>query len=72
MVVADEKAANATLNIVAMVSQSAFPQPDDGQLPAPTVTELLAIMLSKGLIVSGGGGTARRPPRRRHRRDRRR
>jgi hypothetical protein len=52
MVVDDEKERTSTLNIVAMVSQSAFPQPDDGLLPAPTVTELLAIMLNKGLIVA--------------------
>jgi hypothetical protein len=52
MVVAEEQGRNATLNIVRMVSQSAFPGPDDGQLPAPTVTELLAIMLSNTLIVS--------------------
>jgi hypothetical protein len=51
MVVDDEKERTSTLNIVAMVSQSAFPRPDDGQPPAPTVTELLAIMLNKSLIV---------------------
>jgi hypothetical protein len=52
MVVADEQARTSTLNIVAMVSQSAFPEPDGGQPPVPTVTELLAIMLSNGLIVT--------------------
>lgn len=52
MVAADEQARTSTLNIVAMVSQSAFPEPDAGQPPAPTVTELLAIMLSNGLIVT--------------------
>ncbi|MBV9449815.1 MAG: hypothetical protein JO345_28380 [Streptosporangiaceae bacterium] len=52
MVVADEEGRSRTLNIVGMVSQSAFPGPDDGQLPDPTVTELLAIMLSKQLIVT--------------------
>jgi hypothetical protein len=52
IVVAEEQGRNATLNIVAMVGQSAFPAPGDGQLPAPTVTELLAIMLSNELIVS--------------------
>lgn len=51
MVVDDDKERTSTLNIVAMVSQSAFPRPDDGQLPAPTVTELLGIMLNKSLIV---------------------
>lgn len=50
MIVADEEIRKATLNIVGMVSQAAFPAPDDGQPPAPTVTELLAIMLSKTLI----------------------
>jgi hypothetical protein len=34
------------------VSQSAFPEPGGGQPPAPTVTELLAIMLSNQLIVA--------------------
>jgi hypothetical protein len=52
IIVAEEQGRNATLNIVSMMSQSAFPAPDDGQLPAPTVTELLAIMLSNALIVS--------------------
>lgn len=52
MVAADDQARRSTLNIVSMVSQSAFPEPADGQLPAPTVTELLAIMLSKDLIVT--------------------
>ncbi len=52
MVVADEQGRKSTLNIVGMVSQSAFPAPDGGRLPAPTVTELLAIMLSKDLIVT--------------------
>lgn len=52
MVVADEETRKTTLNIVGMVSQTAFPAPDDGQPPPPTVTELLAIMLSKNLIVT--------------------
>jgi len=47
-----EKERTSTLNIVAMVSQSAFPGPDDGQLPAPSVTELLAILFNKDLIVT--------------------
>jgi hypothetical protein len=50
MIVADEETRKTTLNIVGMVSQAAFPAPDDGQPPAPTVTELLAIMLSNSLI----------------------
>lgn len=52
MVVAEEEGRSRTLNIVGMVSQSAFPAPDGGPLPDPTVTELLAIMLSKDLIVT--------------------
>jgi hypothetical protein len=47
-----EKERTSTLNIVAMVSQSAFPGPDDGLLPAPSVTELLAILFNKDLIVT--------------------
>jgi hypothetical protein len=50
-VVADEESRRKTLNIVGMVSQSAFPTPDDGQPPAPNVTELLAIMFSSQFIV---------------------
>lgn len=52
MVVAEEEGRKRTLNIVGMVSQSAFPTPDGGQLPTPTVTELLAIMVSKRHIVT--------------------
>ena len=52
MIVAEEESRSRTLNIVAMVSQSAFPAPDGDQLPPPTVTELLAIMLSKSLILT--------------------
>ena len=52
MVVAEEQGRKATQNIVGMVSQSAFPAPDDGQPPSPTVTELLAILLSANLIVT--------------------
>jgi hypothetical protein len=51
MVVAEEEGRKRTLNIVGMVSQSAFAAPDGSQLPAPTVTELLAIWLSSSLIV---------------------
>jgi hypothetical protein len=52
MIVAEEQTRTSTLNIVAMVSRSAFPEADGGQPPAPTVTELLAIMLSNSLIVT--------------------
>jgi hypothetical protein len=52
MIVADEESRKKTLNIVGMVSQSAFPPADGGRPPTPTVTELLAIMVSKNLIVT--------------------
>jgi len=52
MIVADEEGRKRSLNIVGMVSQSAFPTPDGAQPPTPTVTELLAIMLSNGLIAA--------------------
>jgi hypothetical protein len=52
MIVDDERERTSTLNIVAMVSQSAFPRPEDGEPPAPTVTELLAIMFNRDLIVT--------------------
>jgi hypothetical protein len=51
MVVADEESRKRTLNIMGMVSQSAFPTTAGGEPPAPSVTELLAIMLSKAFIV---------------------
>jgi hypothetical protein len=38
------------LNIESMMSTAAFPKPEEGRLPPPTPTELLAIMLSKRLI----------------------
>jgi hypothetical protein len=63
MIVADEQARTSTLNIVAMVSQSAFAEPDGGQLPAPTVTELLAILLSNALIVTAAAELRRDLPR---------
>ena len=72
MVVAEEEGRKRTLNIVGMVSQSAFPAPDGGQLPTPTVTELLAIMLSKKLIVTAADELCDDLPSRRHPRDRRR
>lgn len=51
MIAAEEESRKATLNIVGMVSQSAFPTPAGGQPPDPSVTELLAIMLSQRFIV---------------------
>jgi hypothetical protein len=44
------------LNIGSMVSTAAFPKPEDGRLPPPTPTELLAIMLSKRLISAAARG----------------
>jgi hypothetical protein len=52
MVTAEEEGRRRTLNIVGMVSQSAFPAPDNGQPPSPTVTELLAIFLSRDIIAT--------------------
>ena len=52
MVVADEESRRRTLNIVGMVSQAAFPAHAGGQRPAPSVTELLAITLSRQFIVA--------------------
>jgi hypothetical protein len=52
MIVDYERERTSSLNIVAMVSQSAFPRPEDGQPPAPTVTELLGIMFNRDLIVT--------------------
>jgi hypothetical protein len=50
LVAAEEAGQTGTLNIVSMVSRAAFPAQADGQLPEPTVTELLAIMSSGRLI----------------------
>ena len=52
MVVADEESRRSTLNIVGMVSQAAFPARAGGPPPAPSVTELLAIVLSQRFIVA--------------------
>jgi hypothetical protein len=52
ILVAEEEGRKKTLNIVAMVSQSAFPTPDGTEPPTPTVTELLAIFLSNRLIIA--------------------
>lgn len=51
-IAADEAGRTGTLNIVSMVSRTAFPTTDTGQLAAPTVNELLAIMLSGRLIAT--------------------
>jgi len=52
LVAAEEAGRTGTLNIVSMMSSAAFPVPYGGQLPEPTVTELLAIMLSGRLIAA--------------------
>jgi hypothetical protein len=52
MVVADEESRRSTLNIVGMVSQAAFRMRAGGSPPAPSVTELLAIVLSQKFIVA--------------------
>jgi hypothetical protein len=52
MISAEEEARTRRLNIVAMVSERAFPAPNLDQPPAPTVTELLSIMLSNNLIAT--------------------
>ncbi|MGD0699674.1 MAG: hypothetical protein ABSA02_07320 [Trebonia sp.] len=52
MVVADEESRRSTLNIVGMVSQAAFPARAGGPPPSPSVTELLAIVLSQKFIVA--------------------
>jgi len=52
MVVADEESRARTLNIVGMVSQAAFPARAGGQPQAPSVTELLAIVLSQRFIAA--------------------
>ena len=52
MISSQEQARARTLNIVTTVSEKAFPVAEGSQLPAPTVTELLSIMLSNGLIAA--------------------
>ena len=52
LVAAEEAGRTGTLNIVSMVSRAAFPTPANGQLPDPTVTELLSIRFSGQLIAT--------------------
>jgi hypothetical protein len=52
LISAEEEARARRLNIVSMVSERAFPARDRDQPPAPTVTELLSIMLSSNLIAA--------------------
>jgi hypothetical protein len=51
-IAAEEAGRTGALNIISMVSRAAFPAPAGGTLPAPTVTELLAIMSSGRLIAA--------------------
>ena len=56
---AEEAGRTGSLNILSLVAASAFPAssdgPSDGTKPAPTVTELLMIVLSRELIISAVG-----------------
>jgi hypothetical protein len=47
---AEEAGRTGALNILSLVAASAYPASADGQKPAPTVTELLTIVLSRDLI----------------------
>jgi hypothetical protein len=49
---AQEAGRTGSLNILSLVAASAYPASADGQKPAPTVTELLTIVLSKELIAT--------------------
>jgi hypothetical protein len=49
---AEEAGRTGSLNILSLVSASAYPASADGQTPAPTVTELLTIVLSRDLIAT--------------------
>ncbi|HUN32222.1 MAG TPA: hypothetical protein VMU95_09380 [Trebonia sp.] len=55
-ITAEESGRTGTLNIVKLVNRTAFPAPVDGGLPAPTVSELLAIMMSSRLIATAAEG----------------
>jgi len=49
---AEEAGRTGSLNILSLVAASAYPASADGQKSAPTVTELLTIVLSKELIAT--------------------
>jgi hypothetical protein len=49
---AEEAGRTGALNILSLVAASAYPASADGEKPAPTVTELLTIVLSKELIAT--------------------
>lgn len=52
---AEDAGRTGSLNILSLVAASAFPASSDGKMPAPTVTELLTIVLSRELIASAVG-----------------
>jgi hypothetical protein len=52
---AEEAGRTGSLNILSLVAASAYPASADGQKPAPTVTELLTIVLSRDLIATAAG-----------------
>ena len=56
LVAAEEAGRTGTLNLVSMVNRTAFPAPAGGELPPPTVQELLAIMMSSRLITAAADG----------------
>jgi hypothetical protein len=56
LVAAEEAGRTGTLNLVSMVNRTAFPAQVDGELPPPTVQELLAIMMSSRLITTAADG----------------
>jgi hypothetical protein len=60
---AEEIGRTGALNILSLVSASAYPASEDGKVPAPTMTELLTIVLSSELIGAAAdtlrGGTSR-------------
>jgi hypothetical protein len=63
LVAAEEAGRTGTLNLVSMVNRTAFPARVDGELPPPTVPELLAIMMSSRLITAAAGGLRDELPR---------
>jgi hypothetical protein len=52
---AEDAGRTGSLNILSLVAATAFPASSDGNMPAPTVTELLTIVLSRELIASAVG-----------------
>jgi len=56
LVAAEEAGRSGTLNLVSMVNRTAFPAQAGGELPPPTVQELLAIMMSSRLITAAADG----------------